>query len=99
MGRNSYPHIVVCGAARSPVGVKCGTLSGFSAEDLAVLACNEAIGRSGIDRAKIDAAIGARLVVDLMCEMQRRETRYGCVAVCIGGGQGVALVLRDAEKT
>src|SRR3990172_1206835 len=61
MGRNSYPHIVVCGAARTPVGVKCGTLSGFSAEDLAVLACEEAIRRSGIDRAKIDAAIGANV--------------------------------------
>ena len=45
------------------------------------------------------AASGARLLVDLMYEMQRRETCYGCVAVCIGGGQGVALVLRDAEKT
>ncbi|MFH1107702.1 MAG: hypothetical protein V1790_00680 [Planctomycetota bacterium] len=83
MGRNDYPHIVVCGGARSPVGVK---------------SWHEDIRRSGIDRAKIDAAIGARLVVDLMYEMQRRETRYGCVAVCIGGGQGVALVLRDADK-
>ncbi len=35
----------------------------------------------------------------MMYEMQRRETRYGRVAVCIGDGQGVALVLRDAEKT
>lgn len=61
MGRNDYPHIVVCGAARTPVGVKCGTLSGFSAEDLAVLACDEAVRRSGIDRTTIDAAIGANV--------------------------------------
>jgi acetyl-CoA acetyltransferase family protein len=45
------------------------------------------------------AATGARLLVDLMYEMQRRDVRYGCASACIGGGQGVAVVIRDTEKT
>jgi len=58
---NGFPRVVVAGAARTPVGVKCGTLSGFAAEDLAVHACEEAIRRSGIDRARIAAAVGANV--------------------------------------
>jgi acetyl-CoA acetyltransferase family protein len=41
------------------------------------------------------AASGARLIVDLMYEMQRRGVRCGCATACIGGGQGVAVVIRD----
>ncbi len=53
--------MVIAGAARTPVGVKCGTLSNCSAEDLAVLAAEEAIRRSGVARERIDAAIGANV--------------------------------------
>ena len=61
MKRNDFPHVVIAGAARSPVGLKCGTLSNFSAEDLGVLAAEEAIRRSGVDRERIDASIGANV--------------------------------------
>ena len=61
MKRDEYPHVVIAGAARTPVGLKCGTLSNFSAEDLGVLAAEEAIRRSGVGRDKIDAAIGANV--------------------------------------
>ncbi len=44
------------------------------------------------------AATGARLIVDLMYEMERRGVAYGCASACIGGGQGVAVVIRDTEK-
>ncbi|MCH7602179.1 MAG: thiolase family protein [Planctomycetes bacterium] len=59
--RNGFPHIVIAGAARTPVGIKCGTLSHSTAEDLAVIASEEAITRSGIDKNDIDAAIGANV--------------------------------------
>jgi acetyl-CoA acyltransferase 2 len=59
--RNEFPHVIIAGAARSPVGLKCGTLSNFSAEDLAVLAAEEAIRRSGVARDQIDAVIGANV--------------------------------------
>lgn len=61
MDRNGFPQIVIIGAARTPIGVKCGTLSEFAPEDLATLACVEAIRRSGIDRKQIGAAIGANV--------------------------------------
>ena len=36
---------------------------------------------------------GARIVVTLMYEMQRQQSKYGLAALCIGGGQGMAVVL------
>jgi acetyl-CoA acyltransferase len=33
---------------------------------------------------------GAKLTASLMREMQRRDTRYGMVSMCIGGGMGAA---------
>lgn len=38
-------------------------------------------------------ATGARLVVSLLHEMMRREQRRGLVTLCVGGGQGGAMVL------
>src|SRR5699024_9605832 len=35
-------------------------------------------------------ASGARILVTLLHEMQRRESTYGLATLCIGGGQGVA---------
>ena len=61
MKREDYPQVVIAGAARTPVGLKCGTLSGFSAEDLGVQAAEEAIRRSGVARERIDASIGANV--------------------------------------
>jgi acetyl-CoA C-acetyltransferase len=39
-------------------------------------------------------ASGARLVLTLAMEMRRRGVTHGAVAICGGGGQGDALVLR-----
>jgi len=61
VSRNGLPRIVICGAARTPIGVKCGTLSDFAPEDLAVLACEEAVQRSGVPRERIAAAVGANV--------------------------------------
>jgi len=40
-------------------------------------------------------ASGARLVLTLAHEMQRRGVRYGAAALCGGGGQGDALILKS----
>jgi acetyl-CoA C-acetyltransferase len=39
-------------------------------------------------------ASGARLVLTLAMEMRRRRVELGAVAICGGGGQGDALILR-----
>ncbi len=38
-------------------------------------------------------ASGARVLVTLLHELQKREGRYGLATLCIGGGQGVAMVV------
>jgi 3-oxo-5,6-didehydrosuberyl-CoA/3-oxoadipyl-CoA thiolase len=32
-------------------------------------------------------------VLSLTTELQERESRYGAIGVCVGSGQGVALVI------
>jgi acetyl-CoA C-acetyltransferase len=41
-------------------------------------------------------ASGARILVTLLHEMQRRQARYGLATLCIGGGQGVAMIVQQA---
>jgi acetyl-CoA C-acetyltransferase len=38
-------------------------------------------------------ATGARITTALTYEMNRRESKYGMAALCIGGGQGMAVIL------
>jgi acetyl-CoA acetyltransferase len=38
---------------------------------------------------------GTRLVITLLYEMQRRGVGLGAVALCVGGGQGAAMVLEQ----
>jgi acetyl-CoA C-acetyltransferase len=38
-------------------------------------------------------ASGARIVVTLMNAMRRKKAKYGCVAICIGGGEALSLVV------
>lgn len=38
-------------------------------------------------------ASGTRILVTLLYEMQRRQSRYGLATLCIGGGQGVAMIV------
>jgi acetyl-CoA acyltransferase 2 len=59
----------------------------------------------GIDRTKLNvnggaialghplAASGTRLVLTLLYELRRRGKRYGLASACIGGGQGIAMIV------
>ncbi len=40
-------------------------------------------------------ASGAILIVKLLHEMQRRQVKRGLVSLCVGGGQGIAMVLEN----
>ena len=42
-------------------------------------------------------ASGARLVLTLLYELRRRNQRYGLAAACIGGGQGIAMIVESAS--
>lgn len=59
----------------------------------------------GLDRSKTNvnggaialghplAASGTRLVLTLLHELRRRGSRYGLATACIGGGQGIAIIV------
>jgi acetyl-CoA C-acetyltransferase len=43
-------------------------------------------------------ASGARIMVTLLHEMERRKVAFGLAALCIGGGQGIAAVVERVES-
>ncbi|UCF33884.1 MAG: thiolase family protein [Phycisphaerales bacterium] len=109
MKRKDYPRVVIAGAARTPVGLKCGTLSTLSAEDLGVLAAEEAIRRSGVARERIDASIGANVYqytapgaqdiyfprnVALRCHLRTETPGLLVQRICASGLQTVICALQ-----
>ena len=44
-------------------------------------------------------ASGARVLTTLLYEMQRRDVRFGLASLCIGGGQGIAMVVERDGTT
>lgn len=73
------------------------------------LGLNEILGK--IDQAKLNidggsvamghpvGASGARLVLHLAHILKRKQARFGVVTLCIGGGQGGALLLENIDGT
>ena len=67
--------------------------------------CVACIKDLGIDPSKVNvnggavglghplAATGTRLLLTLSLELRRRGGRYGVATACIGGGQGIAVVI------
>jgi acetyl-CoA acetyltransferase family protein len=63
----------------------------------------------GLDRSKVNmnggaialghplGATGTRLVITLLHELRRRGAKYGLATACIGGGQGIAMIV-EAEN-
>jgi len=61
----------------------------------------------GLDRDKVNVnggaialghplgATGTRLVITLLYELRRRKKKYGLASACIGGGQGIAMVIES----
>jgi acetyl-CoA C-acetyltransferase len=42
-------------------------------------------------------ATGSRIVVTLMHELKRRHLKYGIATLCVGGGQGMAILIENLE--
>ena len=63
----------------------------------------------GLDREKVNVnggaialghplgATGTRLVITLLYELRRRKKKYGLASACIGGGQGIAMVVEGFQ--
>jgi acetyl-CoA C-acetyltransferase len=80
-------------------------LKNMQAASLGAAVISAAVKRTGIDPEQIDrlnvngsgislghpvGATGGRILATLLCELARREQRYGLETMCIGGGQGLA---------
>jgi acetyl-CoA acetyltransferase family protein len=61
----------------------------------------------GLDREKVNVnggaialghplgATGTRLIITLLHELRRRKKKYGLATACIGGGQGIAMIVES----
>lgn len=81
----------------------------FAAQSLGVI--RELINEHGVTRGWIDrhtnvnggaialghpiGASGNRIIVSLVYEMKRAQAKYGLASLCIGGGMGTALILKN----
>ena len=64
----------------------------------------------GLDRSKVNVnggaialghplgATGTRLVITLLNELRRRKGKYGLATACIGGGQGIAMIVENLQR-
>ena len=64
----------------------------------------------GLDREKVNVnggaialghplgATGTRLLITIMHELRRRKAKYGMTTACIGGGQGIAVIVENLQR-
>ncbi len=91
--------------ALEKAGLKLSEIDVVEANE-AFAAQSVAVGKVlGFDRAKLNVnggaialghpigASGTRILVTLLYEMQRRQSHYGLATLCIGGGQGAAMIV------
>jgi len=63
----------------------------------------------GLDRGKVNVnggaialghplgASGTRILLTVALELRRRKARYGLATACIGGGQGIAMIIESIQ--
>ena len=107
MGRGPVP---ASRMALEKAGLKLGDIDlievneAFAAQYLAVEK------ELGLDRNKVNVnggaialghplgATGTRLVITLLYELRRRKKKYGLATACIGGGQGIAMIVESLQN-
>jgi acetyl-CoA acetyltransferase family protein len=64
----------------------------------------------GLDRSKVNVnggaialghplgATGTRLLVTMLYELRRRKAKYGMTTACIGGGQGISVIVENLQR-
>ncbi|HYV86796.1 MAG TPA: acetyl-CoA C-acyltransferase [Patescibacteria group bacterium] len=97
-------------AALERAGLSLGEIDLFEINEAFAaqyLACEKEL---GLDRDRVNVnggaialghplgATGTRLVLTLLLELGRRGGRYGVASACIGGGQGIALVVEATAQ-
>jgi len=90
-------------------GLRLDDIDRFEINEAFGAQCLSVVRELGLDQQKVNAnggaiaighplgATGVRLTVTLGRELQRRKLRYGIASACVGGGQGIALLVENAE--
>ena len=91
-------------------GLKLSDIDVFESNEAFAVQALSVIDGLGLDPAKVNpnggavalghplGATGAILTIKALYELQRTGGRYGVVTMCIGGGQGIALVVENLLK-
>jgi len=89
------------------VGLELGEIDRFEINEAFGAQCLAVIRELGIDRDKVNvnggaiaighplAATGVRLTLTVARELARSNKRYGIASACIGGGQGIAVLIEN----
>jgi acetyl-CoA C-acetyltransferase len=90
-------------------GLRIGDIGRFEINEAFGAQCMAVERELGLDRARLNvnggsiaighplAATGVRLTVTLARELKRSNLRYGVSSACIGGGQGIALLVENPD--
>ena len=101
-------HAVPVALARA--GLSLADIDLFESNEAFAVQALSVIDGLGLDPAKVNpnggavalghplGATGAILTVKALYELQRTGRRYAVVTMCIGGGQGIALVLENLVR-
>ena len=91
-------------------GLQLSDIDVIESNEAFAVQCLSVIDGLGLDPAKVNpnggavalghplGATGAILTVKALYELQRTGQRYGVVTMCIGGGQGIALVVENLVR-
>jgi len=105
MGRGPVPASKI---ALEKAGLKLDDMDLIEVNEAFAAQCVAVEKELGIDRDRFNVnggaialghplgASGARLVITILHELRRRGKRYGLATACIGGGQGIAMVVESA---
>jgi acetyl-CoA acetyltransferase family protein len=105
MGRGPVPASKI---ALEKAGMKLDDMDLIEVNEAFAAQCVAVEKELGIDREKFNVnggaialghplgASGARLVITILHELRRRGKRFGLATACIGGGQGIAMIVESA---
>ena len=105
MGRGPVPATRI---ALEKAGLKLDDIDLIEVNEAFAAQCLAVEREMSLDREKVNVnggaialghplgATGTRLVITLLYELRRRKKKYGLATACIGGGQGIAMIVESS---
>ena len=104
-----YGPVPAVGKLLAKTGLKISDIDLFELNEAFAAQAVACVKELGIDPGKVNVnggaialghpvgCTGARLLVTMSNELQRRGARYGVISLCIGGGQGIATLVESCQ--